>query len=400
MVSRRSLLISAGTLALGQFLAGCSRGGAASLRVRMLEDSVPAQLLRDFQRHTAKGETLDFSFEPQLADFFDRLTTWKTEKSPQADSPSGLPFSLPFTNAKPVPVDDWVTLGDYWLASAIQQELIQPFTLDDVAEWQQLPPLWQSLVKRDRQGQLSEPGEIWAAPYRWGTVMIAYRTDKFQALGWTPQDWSDLWRPELKGHISLLDSPRTVIGLTLKKLGHSVNTRDLGAIAPLSDELKALQQQVKLYSSDAYLQPLLLEDTWLAVGWSTEILPLMKRDRHIAAVVPQSGTLLTADLWVRPAVAPAIDSLTLERLSSLKRWISFCWQPQIATQISLLSSVASPIFAGMDQTQLPLSLQQLQSKSLLIPPAEILQHSEFLLPVATTTIDQYRRLWIAIRQAG
>lgn len=221
--------------------------------------------------------------------------------------------------------------------------------------------------------------------------MIAYQPEKFKSLGWIPKDWSDLWRPELKGHLSLPDSPRTVIGLALKKLGQSAHLQDLATVPSLTSELQALHQQVKFYSSDAYLQPLSLGDTWATVGWSNEILPTIERDRTLAALIPATGTLLTADLWVHPVTAqpnPARSALLL-------KWINFCWQPKIATQISLLSSAASPVFKGGQRLEIPPSLQQ---KPLLLPPAAVLQRSEFLLPLTTASSEQYLRQWLTMRQ--
>jgi len=61
----------------------------------------------------------------------------------------------------------------------------------------------------------------------------------------------------------------------------------------------------------------------------------MQRYQQIAAIIPQSGTALWADLWVRPA-----DNRS--RTSLGEQWIDFCWQPQIAEQISLLSKATSP----------------------------------------------------------
>lgn len=43
------------------------------------------------------------------------------------------------------------------------------------------------------------------------------------------QDWADLWRPELAGKISMVDSPREVIGAVLKSMGASYNTTDIDA---------------------------------------------------------------------------------------------------------------------------------------------------------------------------
>lgn len=37
---------------------------------------------------------------------------------------------------------------------------------------------------------------------------------------------------------------------------------------------------------------------WVAVGWSSDIIPAAKRLSDVAVVVPKSGASLWADLWV------------------------------------------------------------------------------------------------------
>jgi putative spermidine/putrescine transport system substrate-binding protein len=374
MLSRRTFLTTS-TLALSQLLLGCGRSSSQSLQVRLLKGSIPAQILKAFERLKDRDNSLEFLQGEQLADLFKLLETWK---NPGQEKPG---FALP---DRSIPVADLVTLGDFWLSSAIQQGLIQPIEWE--VAWKALPPVWLDLVRRDDQGNLAPNGKIWGAPYRWGTLMIAYQPEKFKSLGWTPKDWSDLWRPELKGHISLPDSPRSVIGLTLKKLKQSANA-DLDTVPTLAAELAALHQQAKFYSSDAYLQPLSLGDTWAAVGWSNEILTTVERDPSLAAIVPVSGTLLTADLWVRPATAQA----TPPQIGKLMDWIDFCWQRDIATQLSLLSNGTAPIFKG---TQFPIP-PTLKDKPLRLPPAAVLDRSEFLLPVSN---EKYARQWAEMRQ--
>lgn len=63
------------------------------------------------------------------------------------------------------------------------------------------------------------------------------------------QDWGDLWRPELAGKISMVDSPREVIGAVLKHMGASYNTKDIDTHVPGGKEavmqyLAMLQKQV------------------------------------------------------------------------------------------------------------------------------------------------------------
>jgi putative spermidine/putrescine transport system substrate-binding protein len=191
----------------------------------------------------------------------------------------------------------------------------------------------------------------------------------------------------------LLDSPRSVIGLTLKRLGKSFNSENLSDVADLKPTLQALHQQVKFYSSDAYLEPLLLGDTWAAIGWSTDVLPVVKSDRRIAAVVPTAGTVLSADLWVRPATAVQPENPTRALTT---QWIDFWWQPEIATQLSVLGSAVSPLL-GNDRAELP---KALQDNLLRLPPAAVIDRSEFLLPLSAATVEQFRDLWVAVRQGG
>ncbi len=377
MLSRRTFLTTS-TLTLTQFLLACGQSPTL-LQVRLLKGSIPAQILKEFQRKKDKEGYLDFSQGDQLAELYKLLEIWKEPKQEEAR------FSLPWRDRTP-PIADLVTLGDFWLAPAIQQGLIQPMEWE--VQWKWFTPEWRNLVQRDPQGNPDPNGKVWAAPYRWGTLMIAYQPEKFKALGWTPKDWSDLWRPELKGHISLPESPRSVIGLTLKKLNQSANQPNLDTVPTLAAELAALHQQVKFYSSDAYLQPLSLGDTWAAVGWSTEILPTVERNPSLAAVVPASGTLLTADLWVHPVASQP----TVAKIGKLMDWINFCWEPEIATQLSLLSPGTAPFFKGNGQFPVPAALQ---AKPLRLPPKEILDRSEFLLPVPS---EKYARLWAEIRQ--
>lgn len=382
-MNRRSFLLGTGTLALSQLLAGCGGQNRATLRVQLLKGSIPAQVVNEFRASLKQPTELKFAPVEQLKDLFTELQSWRKQQTAKAPHGRGLP-NIPFINPKPSLATDLVTLGDYWLAPAIEQGLIQPLDPAHLRSWQQLPPRWQELVRRNDKGDLDEQGKVWAAPYRWGNTVIAYNRDKFKSLGWTPSDWSDLWRPELRDRISLLNQPREVIGLTLKKLGQSYNTENLN-IPDLEKQLRALNQQAKLYSSDTYLQPLILGDTWVAVGWSTDLLPVMQRYQQIAAVIPQSGTALWADLWVRPS---GDGSSAL-----LEQWIDFCWQPRTQAQISLLSKGSSPIPVQLNPTDIQKGL-----RSLLLSDPQIFQRSEFLLPLPKATVQQYQSLWKAMRQ--
>ena len=394
MIKRRSFLLGISSLALSQLMLGCNSQQQASLTLQLLQGSIPAQLKGKFRKQLKQAASLNFDPKEQLQTILTDLQTWKKqakakEKQTQQQSPFDFlgDFLNFITRRRNSEFADLVTLGDFWLAEAIKEELIQPLEIEKLPGWQQLPLRWQELVRRNQTGELDKVGQVWGAPYRWGSTVIAYRRDKFESLGWTPRDWQDLWREELRDRISLLDQPREVIGLTLKKLGQSYNTINLQDIPTLEAELLALNQQVKFYSSEHYLQPLILGDTWLAVGWSHDIMPIVQRERQIRAVVPHSGTALWADLWVQPTATKNVSTLT-------QKWIDFCWQLETAEAISLLTSGTSPILTTANPKKLPKGLVE---NSLGLPDAAILNQSEFLHPLPKSVIKQYQELWQKMR---
>lgn len=65
------------------------------------------------------------------------------------------------------------------------------------------------------------------------------------------QDWEDLWRTDLAGKISMVDSPREVVGAVLKYMGASYNANDIdsevnGGRDAVKHNLALLAKQVSL----------------------------------------------------------------------------------------------------------------------------------------------------------
>ena len=368
MLNRRPFLLLAVFSAIAPTLQSCSNPN--SLKVQVLKDSIPPQLLGDFKKEFSLNRKLEIKPVPQLQTLYEFLEELTQENSKKRAN--------------------LVTLGDFWLQQAIQKNLIQPLAVKSLNNWQQLPPLWQEIVRRNAQGNLDPGGEIWGAPYRWGNTVIAYRADIFRDKGFAPPtDWGDLWREELRDRVSLLNQPREVIGLTLKKLGYSYNESNLESIPNLEQELATLHQQVKFYSSEAYLQPLIMDDTWIALGWSSDFLQLETRYPDIKIVIPDSGTSLWADLWVQPKQNETLPE-------EISQWINFCWQLEAANQIGLFTNGSSPILLQTANDQIP---EDLQGDHLRIPKPDVLDKSEFLLPLSPASEQQYEAYWKSMRMA-
>ncbi|MBD2635208.1 extracellular solute-binding protein [Limnothrix sp. FACHB-881] len=388
---RRQWLLGTGAIAAGLLLGGCGRRNPNDLTVLAIENTVPAQLLQAFQRlANAQGATrgIHLTLLDQAELLMQQLQDWQRDPAGttigQGDWRSWIPFLRP-AGAGPVGLTG--LLGHEWLAGAVRRGWIQPWP--DRPAGVTLGDRWQSVIQLNRQGLPDRAGSLWGIPYRWGTTVLVYRPDRFAALGWEPRDWADLWRPELRGKVVLLDRPREVIGLALKRLGRSYNEAQPQSVTGLTAALAALNQQALIYATQDYLQPLLLGDAWVAVGWSHEVVTALARQRSLRAVVPQSGTALWADLWVRPVHA-APESLDLATL-----WASLAWRSDIAQGLAgWLDAAPAPWLEG-DRTAMTASVQ----RDVLLPTPEQLDRCELLQPLPIESLRQYQDLWVAMRRS-
>lgn len=355
MVKRRTVLWGL----LGAAISGCRAQGSAPLRVKFLSRSIPSQVLKAFDRQTHT----QFEAATSLVDIYQQLQWWEAQNAPPpplwqrwlswGESTSSPPETYSVDTSL-------VTLSDPWLDHAIRQKLIQP--LPGFAPAASLPEPWQRLLRRDQQGQSTAQGDLWGVPYRTQGLMMAYQKAIFNHTKIISK-WADLWRPELKGRIAMPNHPRLIIAIVLKALGYSANDESVLSQDDVKEQLLALYRQVRVFDSQAHLKALVNEDVWLTVGWSGDILATLVRYRRLGAVYPQEGTVLTSDLWVSP-----VDS---ELKDDAQSWLKFCWQPDIATQISLSSYGLSPLFflpGASIPEQLPIQTQQLpEGGEVLLP---------------------------------
>ncbi|CAH2034725.1 unnamed protein product [Thlaspi arvense] len=288
------------------------------LKVVALRGSVPPSWIKDFMSSQGKRVRLKTRFQGNLEEILSDLSmpTRKGKKGSASTSAA-----------------DMISIGDSWLSFAIKEKLIEPMKGIEDQDWYKgLSDKWKVYLRRNNAGEKARDGETWAVPYRWGSMVIAYKKSKFQQYKLAPiEDWADLWRPELAGRISMVNSPREVVGAVLKYMGASYNTTDLdsqvtGGRTALEKNLASLMKQVfcsrslslslsivkmimsahicfsfcsqiRLFDSSNYLKAFNVGDVWVTVGWSSDVIPVAKRMSNVTVIVPKSGATLWADLW-------------------------------------------------------------------------------------------------------
>jgi putative spermidine/putrescine transport system substrate-binding protein len=418
MINRRTLLLgTAGTL-LTSLLTSCRQTAANALKVTLLEGSIPSQVLQRFQKQA--DTPVNFEIGAQIDSIFQQLQRWQKEPETSAFS---LRRFLPWVKAEAIPKPNHlVSLSDYWLESAIAQKLIAPLEIPS-ASLEKLPAAWQQFASRDAKGQLegqipeaqipeaqipeaqsgdSQPNQqptapkisLWAAPYQFQSLVIIYH-QRFWPDNQPPfASWRDLLQPSLRQSLALPGHPRLVMALAEKIQRGRFNpilegstifedsNSSLALETKLVDTLQQLHRQVKTYDSKNSIKALINEDVKAVVGWSGDAIAASKRYRDLKIVVPAEGSLLSADMWVRPKGA--------QMSAAAQQWIDFCWQSGPATEISISNRGLSPIFLQKD-----ISLPKTLAQGLL--SAAAIENSEPLLPIPMALQTAYLKQWQQLR---
>ncbi|KAK1417828.1 hypothetical protein QVD17_26962 [Tagetes erecta] len=364
------------------------------LRIVALRNSVPPLWIKNFLQSQGRRMKFRLEFRGTIEDIYSELSTT---------------IGKGIITSKSAGAADIVSLGDTWLNFAISKKLIEPVQGVDDQDWfHTLSEKWKVYLRRNSEGKSDAQGKIYAVPYRWGSMVIAYRKNRFRQLNLAPiKDWSDLWRPDLAGKIAMVDSPREVIGAVLKYLGASYNTSDIdsevtGGRNAVKRELASLRKQVLLFDSANYLKAFNVGDVWVAVGWSSDIVPVAKRMSDVVVIVPKSGASLWADLWTIPAATGIAKEELGGRIRGpsplMHQWLDFCLQPQRAIPFEEeIVAGASP--SAIDHNLVPKSKNLTKNKPKLdtnliagVPPPDILTRCEFLEPLSDSASLDYQWL--------
>ncbi|GFP96586.1 hypothetical protein PHJA_001802700 [Phtheirospermum japonicum] len=159
---------------------------------------------------------------------------------------------------------------------------------------------------------------------------------------------------------------------------------------------------VRLFDTQHYLKAFRAGDVWVAVGWSSDVLPVAKTMSNVSVIVPKSGASLWADFWVIPATSRLDTDKFGGRVRSpsplFEQWVDFCLQTERALPFKEeIVAGASPISLEPSSDEEPRERSKGRPKletNLVanVPPSEILSRCEFLEPLSEDALSDYQWL--------
>lgn len=225
-----------------------------------------------------------------------------------------------------------------------------------------------------------DPNNEYSVPYMWGTVGILYNK---KLVDDKVDSWDILWNEKYKGQILMLDSQRDSIGVALKKLGYSLNTRNLDELEKAKEELIKQKPLVYAYVGDEVKELMVGEEAALAVVWSGDAVALMRENENLAYAIPKEGTNIWFDNMVIPKNA--------QNKELAEKFINFMNRPEIAAKNAEYIGYSTPNVAAKE-----LLPDDMKNSNVAYPSKEEIANTEIFLDVkdALTIYDQ---IWLEIK---
>ncbi|BDG62423.1 polyamine ABC transporter substrate-binding protein [Caldinitratiruptor microaerophilus] len=220
-----------------------------------------------------------------------------------------------------------------------------------------------------------DPGNRYSVPYMWGTVGIVYNKKYVKP---EPTSWGDLWKPEYKGRVVLLDDSREVMGMALQLLGYSKNETDRAKLEEAKKKLIELLPNVKAFDSDSPKTLILSEEVWIGQTWNGEAALAMQENPDIGYVLPKEKGGRWQDNLVIPKGAP--HKYTAEV------FINYLYRPEVAAKIASAFPYGSPNVEAVKLLD-----AKIRQNAASYPPADKLAQAEWITDVgeATELYDQF-----------
>ena len=142
-----------------------------------------------------------------------------------------------------------------------------------------------------------DPQNEHSVPYMWGTVGILYNQKMVQG---NPDSWKILWDKKYTKQILMLDSQRDSIGVALKMLGFSLNSKNKAELEKAKQALSEQKSLVLAYVVDEVKDKMIAEEAAIAVVWSGDAVYCTRENANLKYYIPKEGTNLWFDAMVVP----------------------------------------------------------------------------------------------------
>ncbi len=170
---------------------------------------------------------------------------------------------------------DIVIPSDYTVHKLRDADMLEKLDFSNIPNYQYIGDNFKNLP--------FDPDNEYSVPYMWGTLAIVYDTTKVD----DPVDsWDILWNEKYEKQIFMMDSVRDSIGISLKRLGYTMNSTNDEEIAEAKQELINQKPLVLAYTGDEVKDKMVAGEAALAVVYAGDGVTIVEQNPNMALAIP------------------------------------------------------------------------------------------------------------------
>ena len=219
-------------------------------------------------------------------------------------------------------------------------------------------------------------GNEYSVPYMVGTVGILYNK---RMVSEPVTSWDALWDSNYKGQIWMWDSMRDVIGVSLKRLGYSMNTNNEQELQEAKQALITQARLLRGYAEEECRDAMIADEGALALVYAGEAKAAIDQNPNLAYVIPEEGSNKFVDGFVIVKNARNKDAA--------EKFINFMCRSNIAIRNMTETGYTSPIKGAWSE---------FGNNKIMFPSEEELNRCEAFLYDAVAT-SKYNKIWQEVK---
>ncbi|WP_019005693.1 ABC transporter substrate-binding protein [Cohnella laeviribosi] len=264
--------------------------------------------------------------------------------------------------------------SDYAISKMREEGLLLPIDHAQIPNLSHIDPRFMDLS--------FDPGNVYSVPYFWGTVGIVYNPELVG--GKTFRSWNELWDPDLRNQILLVDGAREVIGMGLNSLGYSLNDTNEEHLQEAKRKLERLTPNVKALVGDEIKMLLAGEEAAVGLVWSGDASEIISENEKLDYVVPEEGS----NVWFDNMVIPK----TARNLPAAHAFINFMLDPEHAARNAEYVGYSTP-----NKDALALLPEEISGDKRFYPDEELLSKLEVYDNLGKRMLAHYNELFLEFK---
>ncbi len=272
---------------------------------------------------------------------------------------------------------DIVMPSSYFVDRMRRQNMLEKLDKSKLPNWKNLNP--------EFLHPAYDPQTEYSTPYIWGVTGMFVNSNYFPPN--SIRKWTDLWRPDFRDKLMLLDDTREVFSMALISLGYSANDKNPEHIKQAYLKLKGLMQNVKVFSTETVVSIIIDEDATLGMAWNGDTFKAAQDNPNVQFIFPEDGFVI----WV--------DNLSIPKNAAHKdeayEFINYLLRPQVAKTVALTTNF--PIANLEGQKLLPTAIR---NNPTVYPSKEVLKRGQFQVDVGDETLALFESYWEQLKMSG